>query len=330
MWIGLAWLRVGLPLTVILIFCALVLAVVRAPDVFVWLGVDVESETDQTGAQRQVLLLLLGGVLAAVTALLSWKRHQREQQALQIERDRHWTSRYTEAVSQLGESSRTTNYGGLYALQRLAIETQDPKDSQMIVNLLSAYIRSHAGLRERGGALRVGGEQEMSSPSEIVTDAFGSISEISRTQQVSGDFHQANLEGLVLYNKRLIRARFAETNLAHASLIESKLQFAVLDGANLRDSDLSGASLYYATLRNADLEGARLRGANLRGCSLRMANLAGVDLRGADLADAREFSYRQLESAGEWDAKTIWPKGHNPSSENKGWSGGVVTVVRDK
>lgn len=316
-----------MPFGLFLVFTALVLLVVRAPDLFSLLGADPSVETDQTGSQRQVLLLLFGGILAAVTALLSWKRHEREQQALQIERDRHWTSRYTDAVSQLGDPSSTLNYGGLYALQRLAIETTEAKDAQMIANLLSAYIREHA---YRGELPAVNADLHTPVPPTFLTDVFGTLSQVAAHHEIIGDFTGSYLENLDLSGTHLPGSIFSGCDLAGAMFPHADLNYSIFFDANMRGADLEGCMLVDSNLRNADLRGAILRETSLDGCDLEGADLSGADLRGTVFSGATGWGYGQLEAAARWDSTTIWPKGHHPSTPGKGPSGGVVTVIRDQ
>nr|WP_255546447.1 MULTISPECIES: pentapeptide repeat-containing protein [unclassified Nesterenkonia] len=301
--------------------------IVRAPDLFRWLGADSTVETDQAGSQRQVLLLLFGGILAAVTALLSWKRHGREQQALQIERDRHWTSRYTEAVSQLGDPSNTLNYGGLYALQRLAIEAREAEDAQMITNLLSSYIRDQAALRD---APTSDEDAPKRVPPQILIDTFRALSQVSGHHEISGDFRGSNLQKLNVSSLTLPRSLFSNCHLGDASFYKAELPESRFLYSYMRGATLQGCQLIDSNFHKADLRGAILKGASLEGCLLHGVDLSGADLRGTILTGAKGFRGKQLEAAAKWDTDTVWPEGHRPSTPEKGVSGGVVTVVRDK
>lgn len=82
----------------------------------------------------------------------------------------------------------------------------------------------------------------------------------------------ADLNGVVLANRRL-----DEADLTGASLV----------GASLYGSNLSRASLYCADLRKCDLRNAKLLQADMRGASFKGANLSQAVLDGADLRAAR-------------------------------------------
>lgn len=294
---------------IVLTLGALFVLVVRAPDVFSALGAEAAAETDQTSAQRQVLLLLFGGILAAVTAFLSWKRHGREQQALQIERDRHWTGRYTEAVSQLGEPSTTINYGGIFALQRLAVETEELRDAQMVGNVLCAYVRDRAGPAHGPTGDR---------PERGVTAAFQALGEILEKHMVKCDLSQTHLENLELSGQRLTGADFTGAYLGDAELYQCSLSFSEFNNAILTDAYMVGANLRRANFKNADLTGAVLAHTNLVRSLLTRAKLDGADLRRADLRGARGWKREQFEAAAKWDVRTEWPEGFTPSTVEKG------------
>jgi hypothetical protein len=93
-----------------------------------------------TRLERSVALLVsISTLVAAGAALVTVRQAGGEQR---LTRDGQVTDRYTAAVANLGSSSEEVRIGGLYALQRIAQDS--PRDAPTVVQVISAYVRSHA------------------------------------------------------------------------------------------------------------------------------------------------------------------------------------------
>jgi Pentapeptide repeats (8 copies) len=208
------------------------------------------TEVLQTENQvRATLLTGIAGALFLVTALLTWRQ-------IQIAREGQITDRYETAVKQLAGDLPTERIGGIFALARLAIDSD--RDEQTVVELLSAFVRDQT--------------------SKDADDLSGYLSDRHRDVQVALDvlgrselrtaprFDGANLVGAYMSYGHFVCARFAWTNLSAARFV----------GADLRDSVLRGANLQGTNLAQADLRGAQLLSANLSGADLRGTRLEGI------------------------------------------------------
>jgi uncharacterized protein YjbI with pentapeptide repeats len=219
--------------------------------------------------------------------------------SLETSQEGQITDRYTQAIGQLGSKNIDVRLGAIYALQRLANDSE--RDRPTIVDVLSAYVRQHDP------------EPKAKLPERPDTDVQAALTrlgalhkevEIGQDYEVAAcgcDLRHTRVPGADLSDLRLIRA-----DLSSADLHDAHLEGADLRGANLRDADLTGADLHGADLREADLgeaaltgvglfetdlTGARLNGAslikaNLFDSDLSQAKLNGADLSGADLSDA--------------------------------------------
>lgn len=67
-----------------------------------------------------------------------------------LTRDGQVTDRYTAAVANLGDDNEEVRLGGLYALQRIAQDS--PRDAPTVVQVISAYVRTHAPMPKTGNA----------------------------------------------------------------------------------------------------------------------------------------------------------------------------------
>ncbi|WP_244224158.1 pentapeptide repeat-containing protein [Streptomyces tirandamycinicus] len=266
-------------------------------------------------ARRIELVTVVVAAVVAVAGLWYSNVQAREQRATEYEGQ--ITDRYTAAVENLGDDAIDVRLGGIYALQRIMQDSV--RDHPTIVNVLTAYIRSHAPLPEapRRSAEAEDQKKEQSKPTEPDADVQAALSVLGRRNPIHDagrtwiDLHRADLRGADLSSADLSSAdlrgadlrgaTLGSTDLSGADLLMANLRGADLDdadlssadlrgtdltGAGLRAADLTGAELSSADLRDADLRGAGLRDAGLRGADLRAADLTGADLSSADLTGA--------------------------------------------
>jgi pentapeptide repeat protein len=233
---------------------------------------------------------------------------------LQVNREGQITERFTHAIDQLGSEKLEIRVGGIYALERIARDSE--RDHWPIMEVLAAYVTSHAPRRPEEDP---GGEENAEvprlrnfDPTSLAPDIQAIVTVLRRRTRyyrhwepgreperlnlsganLSGaDFPRAHLNRAHLKRVDLSVALLAEANLSEADLRGAKLYranllLADLSQADLSEADIRGAKLYQADLGEADLRGADLRGADLRGVDLRSANFREADLRGADLSGA--------------------------------------------
>src|SRR6266508_5265510 len=77
----------------------------------------------------------VGGILVAAGVVATWRQ-------LLISRDAQNTERFTRAVDQTGSEKLNVRLGGIYALERIAKNSQ--ADRTVISELLTAFVRVHA------------------------------------------------------------------------------------------------------------------------------------------------------------------------------------------
>jgi hypothetical protein len=110
--------------------------------------VEVSSETtadrrsELENDVRSTLLGSLAGVLFPVTAFFTWRQVQVAQRRLDVEQQGQVTERFSRAVEQLGYETVDVRLGGLFSLERLAVE--DPERfAANVYEILVAYLREH-------------------------------------------------------------------------------------------------------------------------------------------------------------------------------------------
>lgn len=264
---------------------------------------ELENEARKTMAQ------ILGGGLLLAGLYFTAQTLRINSETLQVNQDRQITERFTRAVEQLGHDKLQIRLGGIYALQRIAYDSQ--RDYGPTMEILAAYVRANAAWH--GDKAPKGKQFRANPPADIqasLTVIAGHVPwarfllrsvDLSRTdlrqvelyygqlQHVNlNDAHleKANLSGTDLSLARVMRAVLIEAYLSDVNLSKAMLQEANLSKTHLEKATLEGALMYGANLGGANLQNANLRSADLTSANLRTANLTGADLRGADLSAA--------------------------------------------
>ncbi len=247
-------------------------------------------------ALRQTWGLLVGAGLLLVILALVWRQIAASQltvaatqKLIQAVHDGQCTERFNRAVEQLASDRLEVRIGAIYAMERIARESET--DHWPIVEVLCAYVRERAAWhddRERAAhpatdiqaVLTVLGRRVRAHERE------GQHLDLRRTDLRGADLSDVHLEGAHLIEAHLEDAGMQGARLDRADLREAHLSGADLVEANLRKADLREAHLESAYLVEAHLEGADLGGAHLEGAYLGGAFLEGADLGGVHLDGA--------------------------------------------
>jgi hypothetical protein len=272
-----------------------------------------QAQSQLANNARSTVLQGLAGVLLVAGAIATWRQ-------VHISREGQITERFTRAIDQLGNENVDVRVGGIYALERIAKDSEPDRNSIQFV--LQAFIRNHACWPPNA----LGGEQH---PTPTVDDRLARLRVRAPDIQVamgvlgrrprSQDERTLNLRRVDLRRVSVADARFdggwfQESNLARAELPNADLRRADLRAADLREASLEGAQL-----TEANLSGALLQSADLRRVDLRRANLCSADLTGVIL-DGTVLTGAQANSA------TTWPP--DMSAERRGELG-IIEVRRD-
>ena len=220
------------------------------------------------------LVQIITGLLVLVGMYWTSRRVLAAEETVRVAEEGQVTERFTRAIGQLGDKEMAIRLGGIYALERIAKDSE--KDHGPVMEVLTAYVRENATKEGRYAA---------EAAQKPTTDIQAVLAVIARrTRKGSGND----------------RIDLNNTHLAGGDIPTTDLLWAILSGANL-----SGANLILAILRGAFLDRANLSGADLRGADLNRANLQGADLSGADLQGARleeakNLTEKQVRSAKNW------------------------------
>jgi Pentapeptide repeats (8 copies) len=253
----------------------------------------------QNDARATLLQALAGGALL-LGAYFTWRQVQTGRQQVHLAEQGQITERFTRAIDQLGSGHLDVRLGGIYALERIALDS--PDDRATIGEVLTAYVRGHApwpprlegqppveATVEEIAFLRLRAPDVQAALTVLGRGGFADSDrdapplDLSDTDLRRAYLRGADLRRVRLHSADLRRAHLDAVDLRGATLNRANLQDAHLDG-RLQDAALRGANLQDADLSNADLQGADLSHANLQGAKLPGGGLPGAERDGADQA----------------------------------------------
>jgi hypothetical protein len=297
--------------------------------------VGLKIEFVKTVASIFGVLFFLGTLYFTWANLMETQR--RNQADLKLAQDKQITELYVKAIEQLGRPTLEERLGGIYALERIAEDSD--KYHGPIMEVFTAYVRVNAPWppEEIGKAQKKrpwAKKRPSEKPKEQDSPAPGNWEPLNRKEQIHLLFKaieakmkeetpldadiQAILTVIGRRSRTLLKGEGLRLVLTRTDLRQAYLMNAHLEGAGLYMSHQEGAFLIGAHLEQADLkethlEGAFLAGANLEGASFWEAHLEGAfldsaNLKRADLRRAKGLTQEQIDRAS-CDEKTELPPG---------------------
>lgn len=237
---------------------------------------DPKDRATVEASTRNGMLATLAGVAALGSLVLTNRTYRLSQQG-------QLADRYTRAIAQLGDDRLDVRLGGIYALERIAVDSK--RDHPTAVEVLGAYVRERSRSSTqmvRPANRRTAHPLTIRKQVKLGVDIQAALTVLGRLPRRSGvsrgDLSEANLTGAYLGRADLTRANLFGMKLTEVILPGAKLTEATLDTADLTGASLRRANLRKATFYKADLTGADLRGADLRKAFLEVANLTRADL----------------------------------------------------
>jgi hypothetical protein len=215
----------------------------------------------------------LGTAIAAVGALTytAQTAHTAEQG--------QYTDRFTKAVEQLASDKINVRLGGIYAMERLASDSE--RDRGAITEVLSSYLRQRFPEADSPQC------HAAPAPPRLAADIRTVFTVLGRRTDADKKATPTDLSGICPPVPTDLRGlNLAYANLSGARLDHQLLPQVNLTGANLFRTGLDGANLDHAVLIEADLTEADLRNTNLTGTDLSRTLTDSARFEGANLTDA--------------------------------------------
>ena len=186
---------------------------------------------------RRTLAQILGGLALLYGLYLTQRRVVATEENVRVAQEGQVTERFTRAIEQLGHEETAIKLGGIYALERIAKDSE--KDHGPIMEVLTAYVREKAPRQQ---------EYTPRADERPPADIQAILTVIGR-RETTGK------------GRRNDRLNLSKTHLVGADLSEADLSEASLAWADLRLATLTGAKLNKADFFGTELTGAKLRGA---------------------------------------------------------------------
>jgi hypothetical protein len=237
---------------------------------------------DTTSVLVAITVAAIGALATFIVGYLNFRAARRAQkwqesqgnQQLELALSSQITDRFTKAIDQLGSLNKAVRIGGIFALERIALDSLRDKRAtytlQSIAYTLATFVRE-------------------TQPSANIQDS----SYIPMLKIRAPDVQAAMT---VLCRSPLcdIRVNASNADLRDLSRTDLRLDLSRVD---LRRASLSGARLDGVNLWGTRLEGADLRRAHLRCAGLSDAHLGRLDLMGKDYEYGADLSDSDLTDA---------------------------------
>jgi hypothetical protein len=186
----------------------------------------------RTPEQRTAFIQTVGGIVGGSALLFGLYFTARN---LQVSQEGQITERFTRAIDQLGSDKIEIRLGGIYALERIARDSE--RDHWPIMEVLTAYGREHAPRRLEEGKTR-GDDGAKEKPEEdsnaepASTDVPPPDPDVQAIMTVigrrthywrQGETEFLDLRGIDLRGADLRKANFVGADLRRANLLEANL-----------------------------------------------------------------------------------------------------------
>lgn len=286
---------------------------------------------------RVVLLQAVGGIIIVAGGVATWVNLTISRRREDLDRVGQIAEHFSRSVAQLDGAQEAVRIGAIYALERIAEDSD--RDIEPVADVLCAIVRHRArrGTRKERSMSRFrlsGRRRPVVFLRHRIAEAQVALTVLGRLPREGAasdyDLFDTNLRRADLRNANLSHARLSGSILANAILFDAlfvdakmagvDLSGAHARGANFRGSVLQGAILEKTDMRDAemagvDLSGAHARGADFRGSVLQSAIFEKTDMRDADLSDAdlSDATMRDVRlDRAKYSMATTWPQQFDP------------------
>ncbi len=250
------------------------------------------------------------GTLVLVSLYVAWRRvkaaesaAEAAQKTIAVAQEGQITERFTRAIEQLGSDKSAIRLGGIYALERIAKDSE--KDRRQVIEVLTAFIRENS--KWDGQPEDEQSFQPVSTDIQGILTILGGLNTEYEEPEQRLNLHGTNLQGAEAMRTKLQWAILSNANLQRANFSGSILQGVILTYSCLQGADLSFANLWGVNFAGAKLQHAVLFNANLEAAYFKGADLQDADIRNTDLHEVIGLTQEQVDSTIR-DANTKLPE----------------------
>lgn len=237
---------------------------------------------------RRTIALIVAGAISLLGLYFTGK-------TIRLNYEGQITDRFTKAIAQLGNEKLEVRLGGIYALERIARDSD--KDYWQVMEILTAYVRENAPWSDDSSSESA--TRRPTTDIQAVLTVIGrrprSLSaldndprlDLSRTDLRGAFWHKANLNGV----------RFNKAHLDNAAF-----HTVFMQGASFIDAHLDGARLIRTNVWRANLDGCSLKGVRCVETNLK-EEAFGIEpeqLKDVVNDDPTAFSQLEKEKWNEW------------------------------
>ncbi|SRR6266545_2572701 len=219
---------------------------------------------------RATFAQILGGLALLFGLYLTYRNVKIAHKNVEVTEEGKLTDRFSKAVELLGSEKLDVRLGGIYALERIARDSQ--KDHWTVMEILTAFVREQSKKWYEGSIRWITDEDggytypdPVQLEINITVDIQAALTVIGRRKWTDQerprqkiDLTDSFLRGTVLFEANLRRANLCNSDLTGSILHQTNLSGALLINATLIETDLS-----YANLNETRLDYAKLHGADL-------------------------------------------------------------------
>jgi hypothetical protein len=217
------------------------------------------------------------------------------QKQFKLAQDNQIADRFSRAVSQLGSDEVQIRLGGIYALERIAQDSE--RDEPTVADVLTAFIRERQRWSDQ--VVEDNCDRHIKPPTDVQTTIIvlgrlpvsnnGSprpILILTNVDLRGAEFARGNYEGAVFYRSHLDGAYFYRSKFAGAQFDESYLDCGYFVETDMTEAFMFKASLRKAGCANTSFQGADFAYGDLTQSSL-ICNLTNARFNDAIIRGAR-------------------------------------------
>jgi uncharacterized protein YjbI with pentapeptide repeats len=204
----------------------------------------------------------------------------------ELSREQQVTDRYVKAISLLASEKMTERLGGIYALERVMVDSE--KDHDTVVKVLAAFVRQRAvrpkPSNEDDDSAVAGQAAEVQADVHAAVQVIGARP--SRSESFSIDFRKSYLPDYSFSGCNFRRVRFSKADLTNILFQNCDFRDAWFDDCDLTSAWFLDCKFNGAHVTGSHAERSVFKGSNFTEAYLFFTNFSEADFSGVVLKDS--------------------------------------------